>query len=444
MREHLREPWTEAKVLFDGRFSPSGIQDRRRQPTVQQEIESLQMSKTCMALYPMKNVKRILDKTWNREVTFRQTWHGPERFDAIEAKQCLRPIIAKSDCTDCTNELNAKQPPEAQTGASCQDAQEDVCIHHADQSSRLDSNEAGSAGPTVTSERQDCAEASDVAQTEDAKEEPRTSEPGESCILTSRQGSTLLTASWVMRESRQASQGNQLGRIEEPKGYKSALDVLHELSARQPEKSVRRHAHRSDAVIMEHHHIHRHRHRHHRQVKESEEEAMLAALKVPKSSQSEMTLRLPPLNSKHAVAKRKAKARAGFDEMCELEGVTQSEMLTRWIDARWEAMGYQDSDLAEDVLGKCKDSDCSSGEPRSTKEPSTDSIAEGEEGVSSPSTGRSAFSRDEPLERQSPPRSPSPLASAMDDDDDDEEDGVPDIETWMRRYASRGSAEEDE
>ncbi|OLP91810.1 hypothetical protein AK812_SmicGene26443 [Symbiodinium microadriaticum] len=133
-----------------------------------------------------------------------------------------------------------------------------------------------------------------------------------------------------------------------------------------------------------------------------------------------------------------------FDEMCELEGVTQSEMLTRWIDARWEAMGYQDSDLAEDVLGKCKDSDCSSGEPRSTKEPSTDSIAEGEEGVSSPSTGRSAFSRDEPLERQSPPRSPSPLASAMDDDDDDEEDGVPDIETWMRRYASRGSAEEDE
>lgn len=265
------------------------------------------MSKTCMALYPMKNVKRILDKTWNREVTFRQTWHGPERFDAIEAKQCLRPIIAKSDCTDCTNELNAKQPPEAQTGASCQDAQEDVCIHHADQSSRLDSNEAGSAGPTVTSERQDCAEASDVAQTEDAKEEPRTSEPGESCILTSRQGSTLLTASWVMRESRQACQGNQLGRIEEPKGYKSALDVLHELSARQPEKSVRRHAHRSDAVIMEHHHIHRHRHRHHRQVKESEEEAMLAALKVPKSSQSEMTLRLPPLNSKHAVAKRKAK-----------------------------------------------------------------------------------------------------------------------------------------
>ena len=126
--------------------------------------------------------------------------------------------------------------------------------------------QAGSAGPTVTSERQDCAEASDVAQTEDAKEEPRTSEPGESCILTSRQGSTLLTASWVMRESRQASQGNQLGRIEEPKGYKSALDVLHELSARQPEKSVRRHAHRSDAVIMEHHHIHRHRHRHHRQA----------------------------------------------------------------------------------------------------------------------------------------------------------------------------------
>ncbi|CAE7570017.1 unnamed protein product [Symbiodinium sp. CCMP2456] len=304
MREHLREPWTEAKVIFDGRFSLSGIQDRRRQPTVQQEIESLQMSKTCMALYPMKSVKRILDKTWNREVTFRQTWHGPERFDAIEAK----PIFAKSDCT---NELNAKQPPEAQTGASRQ-AQEDGCIQHADQSSRLDSNEAGSAGPTVTSDRHDCAEASDVAQTEDAKEEPRNSEPREGCILTSREGSSLLKASWVMPESRQAFQGNQLGRIEEPEGYKSALDVFHELSARQPEKSARRHAHRSDAalplpLIMEHHHVHRHRHRHHRQVKESEEEAMLAALKVPKSSQSEMTLRLPPLNSKHTVAKRKAK-----------------------------------------------------------------------------------------------------------------------------------------
>ncbi|CAE7570027.1 unnamed protein product [Symbiodinium sp. CCMP2456] len=130
--------------------------------------------------------------------------------------------------------------------------------------------------------------------------------------------------------------------------------------------------------------------------------------------------------------------------MCQLEGVTQSEMLTRWIDARWEAMGYQDSDLAEDELGKCKDSDCSSGEPRSTKEPGTDSIAESGEGVSSPSAGRSAFSRDEPLERQSLPPSPSAPASAMDDDEDDEEDGVPDIETWMRRYASRGSAEEDE
>merc|ERR1740117_1545112 len=28
-----------------------------------------------------------------------------------------------------------------------------------------------------------------------------------------------------------------------------------------------------------------------------------------------------------------------------MEGISQSEMLTRWIDARWEAMGYTDADL---------------------------------------------------------------------------------------------------
>ncbi|CAJ1332992.1 unnamed protein product [Effrenium voratum] len=39
-----------------------------------------------------------------------------------------------------------------------------------------------------------------------------------------------------------------------------------------------------------------------------------------------------------------------FEEMCELEGVSQSEMLARWIDARWEAMGYKDSDL--EILDK--------------------------------------------------------------------------------------------
>jgi len=34
-----------------------------------------------------------------------------------------------------------------------------------------------------------------------------------------------------------------------------------------------------------------------------------------------------------------------FEEMCEMEGISQSDMLTRWIDARWEAMGYTDADL---------------------------------------------------------------------------------------------------
>merc|ERR1719401_371214 len=32
-----------------------------------------------------------------------------------------------------------------------------------------------------------------------------------------------------------------------------------------------------------------------------------------------------------------------FEEMCEMEGVSQSEMLTRWIDARWDAMGASSS-----------------------------------------------------------------------------------------------------
>ena len=133
--------------------------------------------------------------------------------------------------------------------------------------------QAGSAGPTVTSERQDDAEALIVAETEVAIEEPYNRKPPEGCILTSREGSSLLTASWVMRESRQAPRKDQLGRIEECKGYKSALDVLHELSARQPaEKSARRTAHGSNRalpspLIMEHHHVHRHRHRHHRQAR---------------------------------------------------------------------------------------------------------------------------------------------------------------------------------
>mmetsp|Transcript_145937 Transcript_145937/g.467845 ORF Transcript_145937/g.467845 Transcript_145937/m.467845 type:complete len:272 (-) Transcript_145937:226-1041(-) len=34
-----------------------------------------------------------------------------------------------------------------------------------------------------------------------------------------------------------------------------------------------------------------------------------------------------------------------FEEMCEMEGISQSEMLSRWIDSRWEAMGYTDADL---------------------------------------------------------------------------------------------------
>lgn len=36
-----------------------------------------------------------------------------------------------------------------------------------------------------------------------------------------------------------------------------------------------------------------------------------------------------------------------LDEMCEMEGITPSQMLTRWIDARWDAMGYTDDDFLD-------------------------------------------------------------------------------------------------
>jgi len=55
-----------------------------------------------------------------------------------------------------------------------------------------------------------------------------------------------------------------------------------------------------------------------------------------------------------------------FEEMCELEGISQSEMLTRWIDARWEAMGYTDEDLeAYEAAQATEDEDtCAAGDGR--------------------------------------------------------------------------------
>lgn len=56
-----------------------------------------------------------------------------------------------------------------------------------------------------------------------------------------------------------------------------------------------------------------------------------------------------------------------FEEMCELEGISQSEMLTRWIDARWEAMGYTDADLeAYEAAQAAGSGTCAAGEGRCT------------------------------------------------------------------------------
>merc|ERR1711933_236583 len=54
-----------------------------------------------------------------------------------------------------------------------------------------------------------------------------------------------------------------------------------------------------------------------------------------------------------------------FEEMCELEGISQSEMLTRWIDARWEAMGYTDEDLvAYEAAQATGSGTCAAGDGR--------------------------------------------------------------------------------
>mmetsp|Transcript_32305 Transcript_32305/g.60822 ORF Transcript_32305/g.60822 Transcript_32305/m.60822 type:complete len:175 (+) Transcript_32305:60-584(+) len=132
-----------------------------------------------------------------------------------------------------------------------------------------------------------------------------------------------------------------------------------------------------------------------------------------------------------------------FEEMCELEGVSQSEMLTRWIDARWEAMGYKDSDLdlaggAEDA-DQCKAPGCSSSAPRISQSASAPEVAsrngEGATGIRISTTTATTTSA-------VPPRPSSVHESNLDDEEEDEEDGVPDIDTWMRRYAS--SAEEED
>ncbi|CAJ1332990.1 unnamed protein product [Effrenium voratum] len=121
-----------------------------------------------------------------------------------------------------------------------------------------------------------------------------------------------------------------------------------------------------------------------------------------------------------------------FEEMCELEGVSQSEMLARWIDARWEAMGYKDSDLeildkepcdskADSSSASCsKDDRGSANTAQAEFRPSGKVHAEADEHVGE----RKLHDKEESTE-----------------DEEEEEDAVPDIDTWMRRY---GSSEPDD
>eukprot|EP00933_Yihiella_yeosuensis_P064384 TRINITY_DN67754_c0_g1_i1.p1 TRINITY_DN67754_c0_g1~~TRINITY_DN67754_c0_g1_i1.p1 ORF type:complete len:189 (+),score=44.73 TRINITY_DN67754_c0_g1_i1:64-630(+) len=136
-----------------------------------------------------------------------------------------------------------------------------------------------------------------------------------------------------------------------------------------------------------------------------------------------------------------------FEEMCELEGISQSEMLTRWIDARWEAMGYKDSDLAnvepEQATATSQASSCeATGTCRASSAPETD-----RGGSSRTATETSSRSANKPAtEAVSEPRSAGtesrPQAAARpvkvdndsdEDEDEEEEQGVPDLDTWMRQ-----------
>merc|ERR1719161_1776322 len=104
-----------------------------------------------------------------------------------------------------------------------------------------------------------------------------------------------------------------------------------------------------------------------------------------------------------------------FEEMCELEGISPSAMLTRWIDARWDAMGYTDADLegfnmsneelACHLEGRCGGDTSSSGRTPAElarAQPPADSTAARPKPVEAPSR--------EPPIRQPPPASSMPRA----------------------------------
>mmetsp|Transcript_53353 Transcript_53353/g.95762 ORF Transcript_53353/g.95762 Transcript_53353/m.95762 type:complete len:182 (-) Transcript_53353:71-616(-) len=143
-----------------------------------------------------------------------------------------------------------------------------------------------------------------------------------------------------------------------------------------------------------------------------------------------------------------------FEEMCELEGISQSDMLTRWIDTRWEVMGYKDSDLEavealEDTAkaesceasGSCREGRDSSRESgRDTSRDMGRPSASSDSRESRPSTESIAAEPRKAASQKPAVRAEEPAAeeSEEEEEEEDEEDGeVPDIDAWMRLHGGR-------
>ncbi|CAK8988251.1 unnamed protein product [Durusdinium trenchii] len=103
-----------------------------------------------------------------------------------------------------------------------------------------------------------------------------------------------------------------------------------------------------------------------------------------------------------------------FEEMCELEGVSQTEMLTRWIDARWEAMGYKDSDLEREEVAQ---DTASESEADSCK-------------------GEACLEKGQDKPHLESTASQDATEEDEEESEENEEDAMPDIDTWMQRYGS--------
>mmetsp|Transcript_73392 Transcript_73392/g.130170 ORF Transcript_73392/g.130170 Transcript_73392/m.130170 type:complete len:227 (+) Transcript_73392:63-743(+) len=180
-----------------------------------------------------------------------------------------------------------------------------------------------------------------------------------------------------------------------------------------------------------------------------------------------------------------------FEEMCEMEGISQSEMLTRWIDARWEAMGYTDADLegfnmsaeaiACELDGRCGQ-DVGSGKgaqveqtkpPQAPRQaaPAEERPAEKRQVPSATAADRQPIRQPprqpprQPLREEEPPaekRQVPPASSASrqpirevaeeavqaedagqeeDEEEEDEDQGLMDLDQWMKRH---GGGEDEE